>query len=81
MASIVQDILSLPVADVRQWGYWIVFSASLFETVPLAGSFVPGHTVVIVGGLFAKMGVLDFWRTCAISAFGAFLGDFVGYGL
>ncbi len=71
----------------RQGGYWVIAIVSAVEALPLLGSIVPGHTIVILGGFFARLGILNIYGVMAVAAFGAVLGDatsfFVGrkYGM
>ncbi len=71
--------LSEPV--LHHWWYWIIFLASIWEATPLIGAFIPGHTIVILWGFFAKLGILHLWGVLIISALWAIIGDFLGYWL
>ncbi len=62
-------------------GYWIIFLASALEAAPLVGSFVPGHALIILAGLFARIGVLNVYTVIWVSAAGAIIGDVAGYTL
>ena len=77
--SLLQTIQNLPWSVLHQWWYWIVFLASILEAFPIFGTFIPGHTIVILWGFLAKLGILDLWDILIISALWAILGDFIGY--
>lgn len=63
----------------EQGGYWIVFIASILEGMPLIGSAVPGHTIIIFAGFLARTGVLHLVPVITLSTLGAILGDFVAF--
>ncbi len=77
--SIVDKILNIPFPILNHWGYWLVLFFAMFEAVPLVGLFVPGMSVVIVGGFLAKLGVLDIGDVIFFASIGAILGDLTGY--
>jgi membrane protein DedA with SNARE-associated domain len=58
---------------VRSHGYWAL----------LVGTFFEGETVLIIGGLCAKMGLLKLYDVTIVACIGGFLGDqawfFIGY--
>ena len=61
------------------WGYVIVATATFLENSIGAGVIVPGETLVIVGGFYAKVGDLWFPAVAFVAAVGAILGDNLGY--
>lgn len=61
------------------WGYIIVGLATLLENSIGAGVVVPGETLVIVGGFYARIGRLTLPGVIAVSVAGAILGDNLGY--
>jgi len=61
------------------WGYVIVGVATFLENSVGAGVIVPGETLVIVGGFYARLGNLWFPAVAFVAVFGAVLGDNVGY--
>ena len=77
--KITDRILSLPIPVLQLWGYPIVFLAALLEASPFFGILIPGQTIVMIGGFFAKLGVLNIYYVIILSALGAIIGDFVGY--
>lgn len=79
--TIVDKILSMPVPVLNHWGYWIIFVSAAAETFPFFGLFIPGQTIVILGGFFAKIGALKVGGVMLVSAVGSIVGDIIGYVL
>lgn len=61
------------------WGYVIVGAATFLENSVGAGVIVPGETLVIIGGFYARIGDLSLAWVAFAACFGAILGDNVGY--
>lgn len=61
--------------------YSLVFLAALIETTPFIGLFIPGQVFVILTGVAAHEGWLNFYALVFLSAFGGILGDWIGYRL
>jgi undecaprenyl-diphosphatase len=61
------------------WGYMIVGLATFLENSVGAGVIVPGETLVIVGGFYARIGELWLPLVILVAATGAILGDNVGF--
>ncbi len=78
---IVDKILSLPFPVLNHIGYWIILLAAILEATPIFGLLIPGQFVVIIGGFFVKLGILDLGDTLFIAVVGAIMGDLVGYFL
>ena len=56
--SIINDfLLNLPLPLVDHWGYLILFLSALVESLPIIGSFFPGHAVVLLSGFLAYLGI------------------------
>jgi undecaprenyl-diphosphatase len=75
------NILNLPLPTFNHWGYWVIILAAALEATPLFGLFVPGQLIIIIGGFLVKLGVLDIGDAIFFAAFGAILGDLIGYFL
>lgn len=60
-------------------GYWILIVVTLLEGLPLIGTIIPGQTIVVLAGFFARLGVINPWMVVVIVALGAVLGDLLGY--
>ena len=65
----------------RHGGDWVIGFVSIVEALPLIGSIVPGHTIVIFGGFFAHLGFLNVYAVAFWAAVGALIGDLIGYFL
>ncbi|HEX6330018.1 MAG TPA: DedA family protein [Actinomycetota bacterium] len=61
------------------WGYVVVGMATLLENSVAAGVIVPGETLVIVGGFYARIGELWLPAVSAVAVAGAIIGDNIGY--
>lgn len=59
----------------------LVIVLPALESSTLLGLVVPGETAILIGGLVAHGGALPLWAVVAGGAFGACLGDQVGYAL
>ncbi len=79
--SILDKIVNLPFDILNHWSYPIIFFAALIEASPLFGLLIPGQMIVIAGGFFAKIGIIDLGDVIFFAALGAIMGDFLGYGL
>jgi undecaprenyl-diphosphatase len=66
---------------VGHWGYLIVGILAFLETGAFVGLVAPGETFVILGGVLAGEGTLDFVLLLAIVWFSAFCGDAASFGL
>jgi undecaprenyl-diphosphatase len=61
------------------WGYVIVGVATFLENSVGAGVVVPGETLVILGGFYARVGDLWLPLIALVAVVGAIVGDNVGY--
>jgi undecaprenyl-diphosphatase len=61
------------------WGYVIVGLATFLENSVGAGVIVPGETLVIVGGFYARIGELWLPLVALVAVTGAILGDNLGF--
>ncbi|MDB5258902.1 MAG: hypothetical protein JWO73_110 [Candidatus Taylorbacteria bacterium] len=66
---------------VAHGGYAVIFITSILEGLPLIGSVVPGHTIIILAGFMAKIGVLSLPAVLMLGGFGAILGDGIAFCL
>ncbi|MFB3738243.1 MAG: DedA family protein, partial [Candidatus Velamenicoccus archaeovorus] len=73
IVDLLRPYLSIP------WGYVIVGAATFLENSVGAGVIVPGETLVIVGGFYARIGDLGLAVVALAACLGAVLGDNVGY--
>jgi undecaprenyl-diphosphatase len=65
----------------RTLGYWIAFFAALLETTFLLGLFIPGSTVLLLLGVYAAGGHLDWGILLIFAIVGAVLGDNINFWL
>ncbi len=79
--SIIDKILNLPFPVLNHWGYWIVLLFAMLEAIPLVGLLAPGMLIVIIGGFFAKMGILEVGDVIFFASIGAIVGDLIGYAM
>jgi membrane protein DedA with SNARE-associated domain len=62
-------------------GNWLFFALAFFESAPFIGVFMPGATLISIGGFLASQGILKTWDIVIFAAIGAILGDFFSYSL
>jgi len=60
------------------YGYWVVFFGVMLEN---AGLPVPGETILLVAGYFASEQHFNIALVMLIAAFGAVVGDNIGFGI
>jgi membrane protein DedA with SNARE-associated domain len=56
-------------------GYLTLFLAAFLEAIPVAGSLLPGSTIILALSGLVPGGELNFWGVLAAAAAGALLGD------
>ena len=61
------------------WTYLILFVIIFFETGFIIFPFLPGDSLLFVGGAAAASGILDPWWLILVVVLGAVLGDTVNY--
>ena len=66
-------------ALVQQYGYIIIFMMTFLECALFLGLFVPGETVVILGGILSNQGSLHPFLVFITVFLGGYLGDIAGY--
>jgi membrane protein DedA with SNARE-associated domain len=80
LAAVIERILAfLDPYLAAPWGYVIVGAATFLENSVGAGVIVPGETLVIVGGFYARRGELWLPLVTAVAFVGAILGDNLGF--
>jgi undecaprenyl-diphosphatase len=62
-------------------GNWLFFTLAFIESAPFIGVFIPGATLVSVGGFLASQGILKTWDIILFATLGAIVGDFASYSL
>ena len=69
------------VSGIGHWAYLAIFLVVSLESAAFLGFFMPGETVVFLGGFLASQGVLDAKLLVPLVAMAAILGDSIGYEL
>ncbi len=69
------------VGHLGHWGYLVIFIVVALECQALFGLFMPGESLVLVGGFFAEQGLLDLRVLIFVISSAAILGDSIGYEL
>ncbi|MFN8160652.1 MAG: bifunctional DedA family/phosphatase PAP2 family protein [Solirubrobacterales bacterium] len=70
-----QQILDDIASALGAWTYLLVGLFAFLETGAFVGLFVPGETVMLIGGAVAGQGAVDVYLLIAVAWFGAWLGD------
>ena len=71
--------MTLVVQEFGVWTYLILFFIIFFETGFVIFPFLPGDSLLFVGGAAAASGVLDPWLFIIVIILGAVIGDTVNY--
>ncbi len=75
------DHLTGSVGHLGHWGYLVIFLVVRLECQALLGLFMPGESLVLLGGFFAEQGLLHPGILIGVVAGAAILGDSIGYEL
>jgi undecaprenyl-diphosphatase len=81
MSSIFSIITHNLQSIVEHGGYIFIFISTISEGIPIFGQFIPGHSIVIVSGLLAKIDVLNIYKVFLTVILGAIIGDIFGFYL
>ncbi len=74
-------INSIPLDTLGYGAYIVLFLVAVVEALPLVGTFIPGHSLVILSGFLVRLGTLNIWPVLILVSLGAIIGDVVGYFL
>lgn len=74
-----EKIIGFFMAWLNYCGHYSLFLTTFLEAAALLGIFIPGESMVVLGGIAASKGVLDLKAVVLVSALGAVLGDAAGY--
>ncbi len=69
------------IGTLGDWSYLVVFVVVMLECQALLGLFMPGESLVLVSGFFARQGVLNLPLLIAVISGAAIFGDTLGYEL
>jgi membrane protein DedA with SNARE-associated domain len=78
VSSILDSLISVVSAH-PGWAYTTIFLAALLEAVPVAGSFIPGSSIIIGLSAFIATGGLSLPAVLACAVGGAIIGDGAAY--
>ncbi len=81
MREIFLPIIANLESIIEHGGYTVLSLITILEGVPIIGSLIPGHTVVIMSGFLAKLGVFHLNFVIPIVILSAMLGDYSGFYL
>jgi undecaprenyl-diphosphatase len=73
-----EDLLHF-VVRMGHWGYLVIFITVSLECAAIF--FLPGETLVVVGGVFAAHGELELGKLSCVVSMGAILGYTIGFEL
>lgn len=71
--------MTLVVQEYGIWTYLILFCIIFFETGFVIFPFLPGDSLLFVGGAAAASGIIDLWVLILVITLGAIVGDTVNY--
>lgn len=60
-------------------GYFVLGASLSLEGLPIIGSFIPGHVVIIAAGFLAKLGILNIVVVLVVSTLATVFGDILGF--
>jgi len=69
------------VSNLGHWAYVAIFLVVSLESAAFLGFFMPGETLVFLGGFLAAQGILELAPLIALVSIAAMIGDSVGYEL
>jgi len=74
--------LLLKLLNQFEWlGNWLFLALAFIESAPFVGIFIPGATLISVGGFLASQNLLNTWNIIIFATIGAIIGDFFSYTL
>jgi membrane protein DedA with SNARE-associated domain len=65
----------------ESYGYLTVFLSPMLENTIFLGALIPGTLIILLGGLSAHDGLIEFWPALALGVAGAIIGDTISYGM
>lgn len=77
--STMLEHLTLWMSHLGHWGYLVVFIVVLLECQAVIGLFLPGESLVLLGGFLAGQGAFDPYILTAVIIAAAVVGDTIGY--
>jgi membrane protein DedA with SNARE-associated domain len=65
----------------ESYGYLTVFLSPMLENTIFLGALIPGTLIILLAGLGAHDGLIEFWPALALGIAGAMIGDTISYGM
>ncbi len=81
LEKIIIDFILSQQVFFEQFGLLTVFITVTCESLPILGFVIPGQTILILAGIFSRLGAFPFWQLLIIGTLGSFIGDVVAYFL
>lgn len=75
------DLLLNLLKEFAWLGNWFFFALAFIESAPFIGVFIPGATLISIGGFLASQEYLNTWDIILFATLGAIVGDFFSYSL
>ncbi|MDP3987846.1 MAG: DedA family protein [Candidatus Levybacteria bacterium] len=63
------------------YGYFLIFAAAIMEGMLVLGMYVPGSTVILMGAILARMGVVSYPLVFVLGTGGLLIGYSIDYFL
>ncbi|MDQ5950432.1 MAG: hypothetical protein QG585_374 [Patescibacteria group bacterium] len=79
MEEFILQFLNNHIEAFTYFGSYILFLAGFIESMPFFGFFIPGQTIVLLGGFIAKFSGENFFLFFLASTIGAIVGDTTAY--
>ncbi|MFH1451781.1 MAG: DedA family protein [archaeon] len=77
---IIESLLNFNKEFFQFWGYVVVFFIIVLDAFPLIGVFFPvGTLMLIISGIFVRLGYFSLWKIILVCFTASFLIDTVGY--
>ena len=76
-APIIQNLQSI----IENGGYITLFLFPLLESIPVIGSFIPGHIIIVLSGFLSELKIFNIYIVVPVIIIGTILGDYLGYYL
>ncbi|WP_086079996.1 VTT domain-containing protein [Bordetella genomosp. 13] len=77
----IDQTLGVWVAQYGAWVYLVLFAIVFAETGLVVFPFLPGDSLLFIGGAFCATGNMDVITLCVLLVFAAALGNTVNYGI
>ena len=75
-----QDLFEL-IREIGNWAYLIIFLGACLESSALVGFFIPGESLMMLGGFLSERGTLSLVYLIPLASMGAIIGDSISFEL